>query len=416
MRKTIKRTIVTTVMFAMLINGFAGCGGCNTQTLPNATSPTVTTKPLPTKEITPTEIPELEPTETPVLTDTPEPSVTAEPTITVAPTATPEPTSTPVPTDTPTPEPTSTPTPVVKVDEGAKLLATVKMGDNVYYDYYDDKTLVVRGKGKTKDLKDVYRVQLAFEDEVSGLDTYYITTVIIEEGITELGACALPCLYSVQKVIFPSSLKKIGDEALRSVGYFAEKTEYIGLDLTKVEVAKTAFSYCGSPENLEGLKEYTATPTPTPTPSPTPTPNPAKPRVYATKKMGDNITYEFWDNGCLYIKGTGATYDKSWDFVEFRKEPYCNTHSVIVEEGITYIGENALNELRNIVYYSYPESLEDAYYTGAVTKNKTITFDGFYQGKKIRIKTSKPANPDLFFAVIKDIDKAIADGCEVTFP
>ena len=390
-------------------------------TKPETVTPTVapTATVAPTEEVTPTEeaiaTVTVAPTVTaPVVTEEPQYTPTTIPdTPTLVPTETPTPSPTPEPTATPIP--TNTPTPVVKVDEKAKLLGTVKMGDNVWYDYYDDKTLVVRGKGKTKDLKESYGVYVTFSNEVSNLDVSGAKTIIIEEGITELGRNSLGEMFSAKKVVFPSTLKKIGDTALVSVGCFADNTEYIGLDVTKVEIAKTAFNDCGSPENVEGLKDYTALPTPTPAPTATPTPNPSKPRVYATRKMGDNVTFEFVDNGYLYIKGTGATYDKNWDFIEFRKEPYCNTHTVIVEEGVTYLGDHVFSELYEIDYYSLPMSLNSIGTTGGVSKGR-VTFEGYtLDGKAITVRTPDRASFNMFFNVIKDIDKAIADGYEVTF-
>ena len=302
------------------------------------------------------------------------------------------------------------------MDEKAKLLGTVKMGDNVWYDYYDDKTLVVRGKGKTKDLKESSGVRITFRRDVE-LEVGGTRTIIIEEGITELGVNSLGEMFGVEKVVFPSSLKKIGGTALVSVGCFANGTDYIGLDLTKVEVASTAFSYCGSPENLEGLKDYMAKPTPTPAPTATPTPNPSKPRVYDTRKMGKNVTFEFVDNGYLYIKGTGATYDKDWTFFDFENEPYCNTHTVIVEEGVTYLGNFVMQGMKKVEYYQLPKSL-----TGTGNNlgyGKGAVIDGYYDGKPITIKTINAkipyGGPDTLFDVIKDIDKAIADGFEIIF-
>lgn len=89
--------------------------------------------------------------------------------------------------------------------------------------------------------------------------------------------------------------------------------------------------------NFEKIEPPTPPPA-TPIPTDIPTPNPDKPRKYATRQMGDNVTFEFWDNGYLYVKGTGATWNMSYvTFYEFEKEPYCNTHTVIVEEGIIYL-------------------------------------------------------------------------------
>ncbi len=406
------------LVFAIMLSGCSSCISCNMNTKPETVTPTVapTATVAPTEEVTPTEeaiaTVTVAPTVTaPVVTEEPQCSPTTIPdTPTPVPTETPTPSPVPTPTLTPTPEPTATPvptntpTPVVKVDEKAKLLGTVKMGDNVWYDYYDDKTLVVRGKGKTKDLKE-YGVETTFRSKAS-LEVGGTRTIIIEEGITELGINALSCLLSVERIVFPSSLKKIGNEAFASTGWLAKNTVYIGLDVTKVEIAKTAFNYCGSPENVEGLEDYTALPTPTPAPTATPTPNPSKPRVYATKKMGDNVTFEFVDNGYLYIKGTGATYDKDWTFFEFEKEPYCNTHTVIVEEGVTYLGDHVLQGLKPEVMY-FPNSLT---LLGNICAWSEI--HGVYNGRNY---VATGGISYWFFEYFEDSESAKRDGCTIVF-
>ena len=52
--------------------------------------------------------------------------------------------------------------------------------------------------------------------------------------------------------------------------------------------------------------------------------------MLSSKKMGDNVTFEFWDNGYLYIKGTGPTYDYDWDFILVEGKQYSTIHNVIV--------------------------------------------------------------------------------------
>lgn len=428
-RKMIKLSLLTVLLvFTIMLSGCSSCISCSMNTKPVVTTPTIgvtatvaptATAPVVTEEpqCSPTTIPD---TPTPVPTETPTPSPVPTPTLT----PTPEPTATPVPTN--------TPTPVVKVDEKAKLLGTFKMGDNVYYDFYEEiseegyreVTLVVRGTGKTRDVKNdfvttetPYQVSVHFKDsEYSKMETeygLYVRDIVIEEGITELGDWSLSGFPFVEKIYFPNSLKKLGKASL--FGTVTKYVECYGLrtDMEFGEYALGATYKNVTPEFVS----QTVAPTPKPKPTATPTPNPSKPRVYETRKMGKNVTFEFVDNGYLYIKGTGATYDKDWTFFDFEKEPYCNTHTVIVEEGVTYLGNNTLQGIDNVAYYQFPKNLTVG--LEGLGSGKNAVIDGFYEGKPITLKVGTAKNPYIgpygFFRELKDIDKAIANGYEIIF-
>lgn len=405
MKKNLIKMLALMAVFATTMTACAGCKGCNGSDKQTDSTPTVTT--------VPTTAPTAVPTEEPTVTPEPEASITPDILPTPIPTPTATPTPEPTPTPTPIPAPTATPTPVITVDKNAKLLESVKMGDNVFYDLYDDGKLVVRGTGKTKDLDNIYTLEFTLEQ--LGIDADNIDTIIIEEGITELGANSLASFYHATKVVFPKSLKKIGGLALWSVGYSAEGIDYISLDTDKVEIEATAFLGCGNPEKIKDAEKYTAMPTPTPKPTATPVPNPNKPRMFESKKMGDNVTFEFWDNGYLYVKGTGATYDYGWDFLVARGEQYAKIHNVIVEEGITYLGNFVFNsfDMDELTYFEFPKSLTGAGNTAG--GGKGVTFNGYHEGKAVTVKTPGAAGPRSFFKALADMDKALAEGYEITF-
>lgn len=340
------------------------------------------------------------------------PTPTVAPTEEVLPTVVPTPTdvlATPTPVPTVTVEPTTTPipTPTMAVSEDATFLDSVKMGDDVWYDFYDDGTLVVRGTGKTRDFADAIQMHTYVKEQCS-LEQKAIffsaTTIILEEGITEIGECALGNFVDATKVIFPSTLECLNEYALYAMGYNSGIMEYVGLDVNKVKTANSAFAYCGSPEKIPNSEKYTATPTPTPAPTATPLPDPNKPRKYATKQMGDNVTFEFWDNGYLYVKGTGATWDKNYvTFLDFRNEPYCNTHTVIIEDGITYLGTSVFNELNKVSYYSLPITLTTiSSNTGGYNVDEITIIEGFYDGKAVTLKIKGTGNPGQFHSIIEN--------------
>ena len=393
----VKLTAILTIMTTML-SGCAGCAGCNGNDMPATPTPAPTVTIAPTEkpvEITPTEIPN---------------------------TPTPLPTPTLIPT--PTPEPTNTPIPIITVAPEAKLLDSVKMGDNVWYDLYDDNTLVVRGTGATwsfssyEDYYDNYLNKYSFwKSEV----------LVIEEGITEIGDYALGILSYVEEVYIPSTLKKIGKKGFTNAGYaFSmdtdELTKWNGLDLSKVEVKEDSFTYCSGIKELAHSEDLIITPSPTPappTPTPTPLPDPNHPRKFATKKMGDNVTFEFWDNGYLYVKGTGATYDKDWMWEGFPGEAYRNTHTVIVEEGITRLGDNICKLLTNVSYCKLPKTFESIGDCPFGSSTEPIRVECYYEGKKVTVII--PTEPE--WLSIREFDEVLREpdfycgnyGCEIIF-
>lgn len=395
--KMIHKMTLTLTMAAALTTNFGGCAGCNKNDTPVVTTPTMavtaTVAPILTEEVTPTEAP---------VVPTPIP-------------ATPTPLPTPIPS--PTPEPTSTPTPVptIAVAENAKLLGTAKMGDNVFYDLYDDGTLVVRGTGATDDFKTVSEMPESLAKQITSVKnpSTTVTTVIIEENITSIGKSALSGMVYATKIVFPESLRKLDDKSVYGAGLQVDCTEYIGLDVDTVEIAGTAFWGCRSPENIPNGEKYTLAPTPTPAPTATPLPDPDKPRMYASRQMGDNVTFEFYDNGYLYVKGEGATWDKTYHFVEFRQEPYCNTHTIIVEDGITYVGNSVFNGISNIKYYQLPKSLTDADTTrGGGTD---VVIEGYLDGNAVTLKAKQFASLSSFFDAPKSIELGIVDGFELIY-
>lgn len=383
----IQLTALLTIITTML-SGCAGCAGCNGNDMLATPTPAITATVAPTEkpvEITPAEVPA---------------TPTAVPTPTLEPIATPEPTSTPVPT--------------VAVAPEAKLLDSIKMGDNVWYDFYDDGTLVVRGTGKTRDVdaefQTVYEPQHTIlvqinEEEYNNAVLKYapqIIAVVVEEGVEELGAWSLSGFFFTEKVFLPASLKVLGASALFKT--IDENVEIAGL---RTEMSFGKYSLGSTYANVTPeFAEYTEAPAPNPLPTATPLPDPNKPKKYATKQMGDNVTFEFWDNGYLYVKGTGATWDKNYvTFLDFRNEPYCNTHTVIVEEGITYLGDYVFNEMNNVSYYRLPKSLTSiSNSTAGRNGNGTTVIEGYYNGKPVTLKIAGTGNPGQFYDKVERID------------
>lgn len=422
MKKNLIKMLALMAVFATTMTACAGCKGCNGSDKQTDSTPTVTT--------VPTTAPTAVPTEEPTVTPEPEASITPDILPTPIPTPTAIPTPEPTPTPTPIPAPTATPTPVITVDKNAKLLDSVKMGDNVFYDFYDDGTLVVRGTGATRAIpckfSTIYEprhfVNVVVENaEYKNMTQEYmsVSNIVIEEGITELADWSLTGFFCVEKISFPSTLKKIGYAALFNT--VNDYTTCIGLR-TDMEIGQFALANNLTPVTDIGKEYalYATAPTPLPKPTATPVPDPNKPRMFESKKMGDNVTFEFWDNGYLYVKGTGATYDYGWDFLVARGEQYAKIHNVIVEEGITYLGDHVFqsDDMAELTYWSLPKSLVRTGNTWG--GGNGVTFDCYVEGKPVTVRTHNAehasATVDLLYNnILSDIDAALAKGYEITF-
>jgi len=208
------------------------------------------------EEVTPTTVPE--DTEVPDAEEvTPIPTVTVTPTASVTPTVTPTPTATPTPTVTPTPKP------------NVKYEREVKMGDNVWYRLTEDGILYVTGTGATWGYDAYIDEDNYIRGDYSGLNVMFqllgTKHIVIEEGITKLGAWSLSKLAGAESITFPSTLREIEDYCFNGTGK-SVNTVWIGLDKTKVKLSDKAF-YGAVYQTEEDLRK----PTPTPTLAPTPT-------------------------------------------------------------------------------------------------------------------------------------------------
>ncbi len=373
----------------------------------------VTNTPMPTATKVPTSTSTATPA--PTATNTPTPTNTPVPTPTPMPTSTPvpTPTNTPTPTSTPTPTPTNTPIPTPAVE----LLKTVQMGDDVYYKFYEEGILVVTGTGSTWDFEDnIVRYDTLYSQPGAYTDgkKYAGNIIIIEEGITRIGKYGLCDFVTCKEVYMPATLNEISDFGFSYVGnssidYNGCETAWYGLDLGRMKIGSHAFQWTTGLVNVEDAKDYTATPTPLPTATPTPTPNPEQPKLLESVKGGENVTYEFWDNHVIKIKGTGGTYDFSYwgDAVHDAARIYrsCGFHTIIVEEGITYLGSFSWHHFTSGFdnHYLYlPSTLEKMHSDGLVSAVVT----GYKDGEPVSFEYSTK---------VKDDEKKFTELIDITF-
>lgn len=361
------------------------------------TKPSITGEP----EILPdgTTFPEEEPT--PVLSPKAEPTLIAVPTTELV--VSPMPTEAPGRTET--------------TITDAKLLDSLRMGEDAWYDFYDNGTLIVHGSGKIRDVEGTFTTQYEPRHSVNvvcGDEEYNatvkkhfaeVTEIVIREGITELGNFCFHDLFCVRKIYIPQSMTKIGYATFFNT--VNEQTEIIGLR-GNIEFGEFALSNNYNPSEWieKEYKRYTTGPTPNPRSTEPPNLKPDKTGKYATKQMGDDVYFEFMDNGVLYVKGSGATWDKDWTFCEFREEPYCAIGKIVVEDGITYLGNHCFAWLSPTEIY-FPESLSEIGNIGT-----WATIHGVFKGKKYVLTGGYVYN---FFEYFENKELAESHGCKIIF-
>lgn len=334
---------------------------------------------LPDADTTPTAEPAMEPTEIPGTT----PSLT--------------PTSTPVPSQAPTPEPTNTPVPILTMAITPTPMgeATIKIGEyEIPATYtYNGKEYLWFDEGKNTLIR----------AEKVGSSTYLVAysdknmddKIKIFDTVTEER-----CVYSISN--FDLKAATIPD----MLGYIIEKSSKLP---TSAE------------DPFRGMEIMSSLmPTPTPTPTPYPTPNPEQPKMLASfdcSEPGSSVTQEMWDNGYVYIKGTGATRwigtlggkaeDKpaltalgalnKWGFKAVR---------IIVEEGITVLGdEPCCSWSKTITAIELPSTLESIKTSAFNCENlmeNDVAVTGYKNGEKTTFVV--PAYTRLGDAIVENLD------------
>lgn len=219
-------------------------------------------------------------------------------------------------------------------------------GDNLQWNVKDG-VLTISGTG-------------AVYDEFSWRTVF--TSVVIEEGVTGIGAGVFENNTELTKVQIPSSLKTIGKyafskseiasvtlpEGLESIGESAfsscKNLTSIAIPQSVKSVGEYAFSGCTQLEDIiipDGLEVSE---------------NAFYATAWLTNQMnkadcGMNAKGELKD-GTLYITGTGDMYDFiTWSF---QKD---NVRNIIIENGITGIGESAFSGFANLITVSIPSSV-----------------------------------------------------------
>lgn len=156
--------------------------------------------------------------------------------------------------------------------------------------------------------------------------------------------------------------------------------------------------------------------TPTSTPTPTVTPTPAPERKYVQEyKMGPNVWYRYTEDKTLYVMGTGETYSADIYMNENGKFEgdfsitgimwnLLGTEHVVVEEGITKLGDWSLSYLKSAKTLTFPSTLKElgnyCFYDSA----KTV--DSVFIGLDLnKVKTTDKT----FYGVVYQTEEDLAD-------
>ena len=160
-----------------------------------------------------------------------------------------------------------------------------------------------------------------------------ITQLVVKRGVTDIGNLSFHNCYYLTSIYFPFTLDKIGDDAftyctgLTDIYYPFPESMYKTLDKGR---DITPYFYYDATKHFN----YTA--------------------VVESGSCGENATYKLDENGLLTISGTG-------DMTDFDPEsPFegnTDIKSVIIESGITSVGDMSFNGCSGITYVSLGDTV-----------------------------------------------------------
>ena len=196
-----------------------------------------------------------------------------------------------------------------------------------------------------------------------------LTSITILDGVATIGWSAFSDCSSLTSITIPDSVTSIGGtafsgcSALTDVYYGGSRAEWnkIRIDVHNDQLTGANIHYAKT--------DPTATPTQTPMPTPIVTPNPtatpATPPVPTSGTCGENLTWKLED-GVLTISGTGAMTDYSP--IQGPQLPWAaaKIKSVVVESGVTSIGDHAFVGQIGLTSITIPDSVtsigDDAFF------------------------------------------------------
>lgn len=185
-----------------------------------------------------------------------------------------------------------------------------------------------------------------------------ITNVVIEDGVTGIGEQAFYSCKQIEDVSLPDTLENIGKNALFGCSSLTE----ISIPEAVSTIGSMAFKgtnvekvyYAGDEETFESISigsnndeltnaliEYGR-----------------EEEKDIEGACGKNVSYKLSSDGTMTISGTGVIYNYNSSKAAPWKEYKSNITCVIIEEGVTGIGEQAFYGCKQIEEISLPNTLE----------------------------------------------------------
>jgi hypothetical protein len=136
-----------------------------------------------------------------------------------------------------------------------RVLYSGSCGKNVNYELYDDYTLRIFGKGAMYNYNYIYTPQRMYSDTPWSSWDSKIKSVVIEDGVTRIGAYTFCFMESLTEVSIPNTVTSIGRCAFR----WCTALKKINIPNSVTSIGACAFSHCSSlaevniPDGLETI-------------------------------------------------------------------------------------------------------------------------------------------------------------------
>ena len=137
------------------------------------------------------------------------------------------------------------------------VIASGSCGKNVNYELYDDYTLRIFGKGAMYNYNYIYTPQRMYSDTPWSSWDSKIKSVVIEDGVTRIGAYTFCFMESLTEVSIPNTVTSIGRCAFR----WCTALKKINIPNSVTSIGAYAFMQCSSlaevniPDGLETIDE-----------------------------------------------------------------------------------------------------------------------------------------------------------------
>ncbi len=168
----------------------------------------------------------------------------------------------------------------------------------------------------------------------------YVKNVVIEPGIKAIGSSSFSDCTNLESITIPNSVTKIGSSA------------FSGCEDFTIKAHSNSFAATYAKENNISLEII-------------------EPYIFLSGDCGENITYTLSSDGILILQGSGPMTDydvwyEAWTY--YITTPWykytASIFSVIISDGITYIGDHAFDNCYK---------LSDVYYSGTAAQWDAIT-------------------------------------------